>query len=252
MRKYFNVYIEFDKDLINDTIEKAVQSSHKGYVCAIESNNLSIANKNKQFNKIINNALVNICDGSNVAWIVGQLYKQKFQSYVGNSIFLHFVVKKNYRQYFIGNTRPVLDSLKETLSTLNSEIEQMKFVELPFAQVNDFNYKQIAEDINKDAPDFIWVSLGAPKQEIFMSLLLPYLNKGILFGVGAAFNFNANTGNVKRAPLWMRKLRLEWLYRAKEEPRKNIPRYWNFIKILPRLIFQERKKARITMKHKLH
>ena len=125
----------------------------------------------------------------------------------------------------------------------------MSFSELPFRKVEDFDYKSIAENINNDNPDIIWVSLGAPKQEFFMANLLPYLNRGVMFGVGAVFNFNAGTGHVKRAPLWMRRLKLEWLYRAFEEPQKNIPRYWNFIKILPSLIISEKKKVKNDKKN---
>lgn len=78
-----------------------------------------------------------------------------------------------------------------------------------------------------------------------MSRLQPYLKRGVMFGYGAIFNFNAGgVGGVKRAPQWMLKLRLEWLHRALEQPQKNIPRYWGFIKILPRLIKEERKKVR--------
>ncbi len=54
--------------------------------------------------------------------------------------------------------------------------------------------------INDDEPDIIWVSLGAPKQEKFMNLLLPYLNKGVMFGFGAIFNVYAEMPNLKRAP----------------------------------------------------
>ena len=49
---------------------------------------------------------------------------------------------------------------------------------------------------------------------------------------------------LKRAPKWMLNLRLEWLHRALEQPQKNIPRYWGFIKILPKLIREERKKVK--------
>jgi N-acetylglucosaminyldiphosphoundecaprenol N-acetyl-beta-D-mannosaminyltransferase len=139
----------------------------------------------------------------------------------------------------LGNTRLILDGLSENLSKIDPAIQTMSFEELPFRKVEDFDYKDIAEIINKEKPDIIWVSLGAPKQEFFMARLLPYLDQGIMFGFGAIFNFNAGAGNVKRAPQWMLKLKMEWLYRAIEEPKKNIPRYWGFIKILPKLIFQE-------------
>lgn len=239
MDSYFNVLLEFDKTNIHEIIENAAASDRKGYVCAIESNNLAIANQNSNFKKIVNSALVNICDGSNIAWILGIIHKQKYTSYVGNDIFIDFISQKKYRHYFIGNTSPVLSSLKNNLAKIDPAILEMIFKELPFKKVEDFNYSQIAHDINIDKPDFIWVSLGAPKQEIFMSMLVPHLKKGILFGVGAAFNFNAEESSVKRAPQWMRNLRMEWMYRAFEEPKKNIPRYYNFIRILPRLIVQE-------------
>lgn len=81
---------------------------------------------------------------------------------------------------------------------------------------------------------------------MFMNRLQPYLNRGIMFGFGAIFNFNAGVGNVKRAPQWMLKLRLEWLYRAFNEPQKNVPRYANFLKILPRLIKEEKQKIKAS------
>ena len=121
----------------------------------------------------------------------------------------------------------------------------MRFETLPFRSVDDFDYEGIAEMINADNPDIIWVSLGAPNQEMVMSRLKPYLKRGVMFGYGAIFNFNAGVGAVRRAPKLMLRMRLEWLYRAFEQPKKNIPRYWNFIKILPRLIRDERRKLRM-------
>ncbi|MCC8145644.1 MAG: WecB/TagA/CpsF family glycosyltransferase [Bacteroidales bacterium] len=242
MQSYFNILLEFEKTKVNKTIEDTILSGKKGYVCAIEANNLAIANRDISFNKIVNNALVNICDGANIAALAGHIHKQKFTSYNGNSIFLHYIGQKKFRHFFIGNTTEVLDSLKNNLTKIDPSISNMTFKELPFLKVEDFDYKNIAEEINLDSADLIWVSLGAPKQEIFMSKLLPFLDKGVMVGVGAAFNFNASTGNVKRAPQWMINIRLEWLYRAFEEPKKNVPRYCNFLKILPKLYLEECKK----------
>ncbi|MDR2119095.1 MAG: WecB/TagA/CpsF family glycosyltransferase [Tannerellaceae bacterium] len=239
MNTYFNVPLEFDVEVVHRTIEEALKAGAKGYVCVMESNNLAVSQRDAQLMKIVNSALVNICDGSNIAWLLGCIHKQPFRSYTGNEVFLHFISQKKYTHYFLGNTRPVLDSLRENLAKTDPRIQSMVFCELPFCKVEDFDYPRIAEAINAEAPDMIWVSLGAPKQENFMSALCPYLKKGILFGVGAAFNFNAHTGSVKRAPEWMRNLRLEWLYRAYEEPRKNVPRYWNFLRLLPGLAFRE-------------
>ncbi len=243
MQKYFNVKLEFDKNKVDQVIEETIQNKGKGYVCSIESNNLTVANKNKEFSNVVNSALVNICDGSILAKILGKIHKEKYSSYIGADLFINYVQKKKYKQYFLGNTPEVLMGLKNNLSKIDPRIQNMPFVELPFRKVEDFDYEQIAADINKYQPDIIWVSLGAPKQEFFMYNLLPYLTSGVMFGFGAIFNFNAGTGHVKRAPKWMLRFKLEWLYRAVEEPKKNIPRYWSFIKILPTLIRNEKSKS---------
>lgn len=241
---YFNIKIEFDSAKVDKIIQSTIEKKGKGYVCSIESNNLTVANKNPDFLKVVNGALVNICDGSMLAKILSNVHNDKFDSYIGADLFTKYVHMKKFKQFFLGNTREILTALKNNLSQIDSAIEDMPFEELPFKSVEEFNYPQIAAMINKEKPDIIWVSLGAPKQEFFMSKLEPFLEQGVMFGFGAIFNFNAGIGTVKRAPKWMLILKLEWLYRAFEEPKKNIPRYWNFIKILPKLIVSERKKIK--------
>ncbi|MDD6401353.1 MAG: WecB/TagA/CpsF family glycosyltransferase, partial [Lachnospiraceae bacterium] len=82
--------------------------------------------------------------------------------------------------------------------------------------------EQIIKDINEANPDFIWVGLGAPKQEIWMAAHENKVN-GLMIGVGAAFDYES--GNIKRAPKWMQKLNLEWLYRLLQDPKRLLPRY---------------------------
>jgi len=239
---FFNVRLEFDKDKFDQIIFNAIENGIVGYSCSVESNNLTVANKSPYFLNIINGALVNNCDGSVLAKILTWVHKKPYDSYIGADIFIKYIKLKRFRQFFLGNTPEVLAGLRENLSKIDPQINDMRFETLPFKNVDDFSYQDIADMINADNPDIIWVSLGAPKQEIFMSKLKPYLKRGIMFGYGAIFNFNSGVGPVKRAPRWMLKLRLEWLYRAFEQPKKNIPRYWNFIKILPFLIRSERRK----------
>ena len=239
-KRYFNVRLEFDKEKLDKTIFDAIENDCVGYVCSVESNNLTVANSNPDFLKVLNGALVNNCDGSVLAKILSKIHHEPLDSYIGADIFIKYVRMCKFRQFFLGNTQEVLDGLRENLSKIDPKIKDMRFETLPFRSVDEFDYKGIAEMINKDAPDIIWVSLGAPKQEMFMSRLKPHLKRGVMFGFGAIFNFNAGVGNVKRAPKWMLAMRLEWLHRALEQPQKNIPRYWNFIKILPRLIKEEK------------
>lgn len=203
-----------------------------------------MANRNPEFLEVLNGALVNNCDGSVLAKILAWIHKEPIDSYIGADIFIKYIKMKRFRQFFLGNTREVLDGLRKNLSEIDPAIAGMRFETLPFRSVDDFDYEGIAAMINADNPDIIWVSLGAPKQEMFMARLKPHLKRGVMFGYGAIFNFNAGVGEVRRAPKLMLRMRLEWLYRAFEQPKKNIPRYWGFIRILPRLIREERRKVR--------
>ena len=80
----------------------------------------------------------------------------------------------------------------------------------------------VVKQINDTKPDFIWIGLGAPKQEKWMAAHAGMLH-GVMLGVGAGFDFHA--GTVRRAPGWMQELCLEWLFRLMQDPKRLIPRY---------------------------
>jgi N-acetylglucosaminyldiphosphoundecaprenol N-acetyl-beta-D-mannosaminyltransferase len=80
-----------------------------------------------------------------------------------------------------------------------------------------------AESIRASGADFVWVGISSPKQEYWMAEAAPVLGRGVLIGVGAAFDFHS--GAIKRAPKWMRNNGLEWLHRLCSEPRRLWRRY---------------------------
>lgn len=241
MEPYFNIPMEFDQERFDATVEHTVRAGEKGYVCAAESNNITVANTNPSFGEIFRRSLLNNCDGSVVALFLSRIHNKPLRPYICADIFSKYIRNGRYRHFFLGNSPEIINGLRQRLTAEVPALEEMRFEPLPYCDVEEFDYEGIAKMLNADAPDIVWVSLGAPKQEQFMSRLLPLLNRGVLFGVGAVFNFYAGVGKVRRAPRWMRRLRLEWLHRALEEPSKNIPRYWGFIRILPRLIRQEKR-----------
>ncbi|MBQ7269178.1 MAG: WecB/TagA/CpsF family glycosyltransferase [Bacteroidales bacterium] len=242
MEEFFNIPMEFDQDRFDVVVEQTVRGGGKGYVCAAESNNITVANTDPAFLQVFRSSLLNNCDGSVVALFLSRIHHRPLQSYICADIFSKYIRCGKYRHFFLGNSPEIIAGLRQRLTEEIPALEGMRFEPLPYCKVGEFDYRGIADMINADRPDIVWVSLGAPKQELFMSRLLPLLERGVLFGVGAVFNFYSGVGKVRRAPLWMRRLRLEWLHRAFEEPSKNIPRYWGFIRILPSLIRQERKK----------
>ncbi len=87
----------------------------------------------------------------------------------------------------------------------------------------DEQQPEIVERINAAKPDILFVALGNPKQELWMGRNASKLDVGAMVGIGGTFNFIA--GKVKRAPKWMQKSGLEWIYRIIQEPGRLWRRY---------------------------
>ena len=87
----------------------------------------------------------------------------------------------------------------------------------------DEDQPEIIERINAAKPDILFVALGNPKQELWMGRNKEKLDVGAMIGIGGTFNFLA--GRVKRAPKWMQKSGLEWIYRIIQEPGRLWRRY---------------------------
>ncbi|MBN2357335.1 WecB/TagA/CpsF family glycosyltransferase, partial [candidate division KSB1 bacterium] len=90
----------------------------------------------------------------------------------------------------------------------------------PFTGAENAAY--LAEIAASEA-DIIWVSLGAPKQEIWIYDNYRHFKRGLFVGIGAGFSYLA--GEIKHAPHWMKSLALEWLYRLIQEPFRLFGRY---------------------------
>ena len=239
---YFNIKLEFDHDKVDQIISETILNNGKGYVCSVEGTNLATAYSNAEFTQTINNSLVNICDGGSIAFFASIIHGKKLKTYIGADLFIKYIKQAKYKSFFLGNTAEVLKGLKSNLIQYDSNINKMKFETLPFKNVNDFNYSEIAKRVNENNPDIIWVSLGAPKQEIFMSKLQPYLNRGVMFGFGAIFNFYSANTEEKRAPKLFLKLKIEWIYRILSNPKKQLPRIKLILRTFPKNIYSEIKK----------
>ncbi len=199
MEKYFNLYIEFDREKFHHSINNVIETNQKGYVCVVDGNVLAHSTKDESYKNIINGAVINSCDGSSISLLAGIIHKKKLSTYTGPEIFAKYV-KENYKQCFVGNTEENLILLKSRFTELNYNTGNFRFESLPFKNAEDFDYKAIADKINKFSPHIIWISLGAPKQELFISKLYPSINSGVLFAIGAAFNLFLGDQTNKRAP----------------------------------------------------
>ena len=240
MERYFHINYEFEPSAARERIAQQIAEQEAGYVCVADANILQQVHNDLGYRKVVEGAMFSICDSSWVPVFLRWIYGIDRGQYCGSSIFKDVVEMKCYRQFFMGTSDEILSALKANLTKIDPNIEGMSFHELPFCDVEDFDYPAIAEMVNRDNPDIIWVALGAPKQEIFMNKLRPYLRRGVLIAVGAAFKFYSGMEE-KRAPAWMRRFKLEFVYRVYAEPKKQWTRCRHIITSLPRILQEERR-----------
>lgn len=240
MKKYFNVKLEFNHSVLEETVIKiANSSSQRGYGCFVDLNSLVYANNHLEILDIINKAKVNSCDGSYIAMAASKLHKTKLKEYIGPDFFKKFIYKNN-KHLIIGNTEEVFKKIRTKVES--TQKTNLNYLALPYKKVDEFDYEEIADFINEWSPDYIWVSLGAPKQEQFMSILEPNLERGMLLGVGAALNYFS--GEIKDIPKWTKKLHVIWIYRIFTEPKKQINRMAKVLVEFPKIYANEKKKLK--------
>lgn len=237
----FGLHIEFNSDVFDNTVFTLIKKRGKGYVCVIDANVLTMSRRDRNYQNVINAAYVNTCDGSSIASMVNIIYKTHYKAYNGPEIFGKYI-EKPIRQLLLGNTQEKYNMIKTVLRDKNVDDTYLSYLPLPFMGVDDFNYEEIARQINQIQADIIWVSLGAPKQEIFMNKILPYIDKGVMFGIGAAFNFYI--GELNCPKIHIGSLRFIWLDRLYREPKKIWRRLFNYLRILPGLYLTEIKRKR--------
>ena len=127
------------------------------------------------------------------------------------------------RHYFFGGRPSVPAALASSLIDRFPGLIVAGHESPPFRPVTtEEDTAQVAR-INAARPDILWVGLGAPKQEIWAADHHDRLSVGLILPVGAAFDFYS--GRIRRAPRWMQRMGLEWLFRMLADPRRLVRRY---------------------------
>ena len=136
---------------------------------------------------------------------------------------LKISAQEGYRHFFYGSTEKTLHKLSRIIERRYPDVKVAGMYSPPFRALTKEEDEHIVQMINESNADFVWIGLGAPKQERWMAEHQDVI-KGFMVGVGAAFDYEA--GNIDRAPIWMQKLNLEWLYRLLQEPKRLFKRYF--------------------------
>lgn len=202
-------------------IKNSLDNNNIGYICVSNARVAYQSNHDPEYCAIQNNSLLTVPDGKPLVWIAhNQGYKNVGQV-AGNELFhalLGESAKYRYSHYFYGSTPSTIEKMKERVSHEYPDAKIVGTVSPPFQPIEEYDIDGLAEEINRTAPTFFWVGLGAPKQERLMALLQPKLKSTICIGVGLVFEYYA--GTVKRAPKWARKIGMEWLVRTLQQPKR--------------------------------
>ena len=168
MEKYFDIRYKFDIPAVHETIDEHISNGKSGYICVADGNILTMVHNNEEYRNVIDGSIFSICDSSWVPKFVKWIYGYDRNHYCGSDIFIDIVRSRKYRMMFLGTKQNVLNALQQNLAKENPDVADMTFKELPFCTVDEFDYENIAKEIEQDGADIVWVALGAPKQEIFL------------------------------------------------------------------------------------
>ena len=210
-----------------DFTERNIKDLSGDYMCVSNVHTTVTAYEDRIYKAIQNGGIMAIPDGGPLS-AVGRKRGYIEMSRTAGPSYMDEILKvsaeKGYSHYFYGSTEETLKKLNDVLVKQYSGLKVAGMYSPPFRTVTEEEDKVITEKINACNADFVWVGLGAPKQERWMADHQGKI-KGFMVGVGAAFDYFA--GNIERAPEWMQKCSLEWLYRLMQDPRRLFRRYWH-------------------------
>jgi N-acetylglucosaminyldiphosphoundecaprenol N-acetyl-beta-D-mannosaminyltransferase len=160
-------------------------------------------------------------DGHPLRWYANLIHGTRVQDRITGSGLMAKSIEngasKGWRHFFLGSTEEVLQRLRSNFKTKYPEIRIVGTYSPPFRAMSKEEDDVLVDRINRADPHFLWVGLGAPKQEKWIYEHVEKVHVPIQIGVGAAFDFHA--GTVRRASEYVQKVGLEWLYRLYRDPR---------------------------------
>ena len=222
--------------ILNTDISETSINEVSAYLNNKDSLKVAICNTNSvvrsyqdsQLRDVVNSFDIKTPDGFPVAKSSSILYKNNQGRVDGYNVFLSTIragLTKNTSHYFFGSNKHVLNKLEAQLKNMFPDINIKGLFSPPLGNYEELAKEEYIKNIIKEKPDIVWVSLGFPKQELFIDLLQKkYSIKSNLVGVGAVFEWVA--GTKIKAPEFIANLGLEWVLRLIQEPKRLLRRYF--------------------------
>lgn len=202
-------------DQIINELQNRIERKEQSTIIAVNPEKVMTAQKNEQLKRLINHSTFQIPDGIGIV-LASKLRKGQVKDRVTGvdmmERLLQFSEEQKHPVFLYGAKSDVVQQAADNI--------QKKYPGIQIAGVMDGYEKdeeKIIQAIQASGARLLFVALGSPTQELFIERNLALLPNVYVFqGVGGSFD--VMSGNVKRAPLWTRKLGLEWLYRLLSNP----------------------------------
>ena len=206
-------------------LRKYVKELSGSYICISNVHTTVMSYESEEYCTIQNQAVLALPDGKPLSAVCKWRGFSETQRVTGPDLMEEIFAisrEEGYRHYFYGSTEETIKTLRKQLGARYPGIQIAGSYSPPFRPLTEEEDVKITAHINEAQADFVWIGLGAPKQEKWMYAHRDRV-QGLMIGVGAGFDYFA--GNIRRAPLWMQKCALEWLYRLLQDPRRLFKRY---------------------------
>jgi len=215
--------VTFDEALA--AIEALVEAGRGGSVFTPNVNHIVMAESSAEFRQAYRRASLSLADGAPLLWASRLLGASLPEKLSGSDMVVPIVclaAEHGWRVYLLGGPPGVAREASRVLRDTYA-LDVVGTDDSRISLVSDPNDWPVVERIRRARPDLIFVALGAPKQELWISRVMDVIQPAVAIGVGAGLNFI--TGHTRRAPRWMSRAGLEWAYRLHQDPRRLWRRY---------------------------
>lgn len=206
-----------------DEVNQYIEKQHPLHLMGVNADKINELQKNKKLKKIINECELINADGMSVVWASRKLGKPLKERVAGIDLMLELLElsrKKGYSIYLLGAKQEVLE---QTVKVIQRKYEGIHIAGYHNGYFQTDEWGDIAQEVENSSADIVFVGISSPLKEYLVEYLLQKCGKGVFMGVGGSFD--VISGKIPRAPLWMQKMGLEWLFRVKQEPKRLWKRY---------------------------
>ncbi len=199
-----------------ETVKNFIEKGERRLIATANAEMIMRATYDVELKTILKAADLVVPDGAGTVWAAGYLghpMPERVAGYDLSQELMRLAPSKKYKLYFFGSAPGVADLAKAKAEKWYPGIDIVGTRNGFFSAEDE---QSIIADIKAKRPDILLVALGVPKQEKWLYAHLDELNVPVSIGVGGSFDVMA--GVMKRAPLWMQKAKLEWLYRGLKQP----------------------------------